>query len=308
MRPRPVTLCLGVVLAVLAIGAASAWMVSAPRSHLTRADIDFLDQPGDFKKGALVFAAADCASCHASPGQPDRMHLGGGFALPSPFGTFHVPNISPDPTDGIGNWRAQDLANALLSGVSPRGEHYYPALPYTSYAHMTLEDVRDLMAYLRTLPAVTGRPIAHELEFPFNVRRILGLWKMLYFHPSRPALTMTGGDALSRGRYLTEALGHCAECHSARNFLGAISRDTRFAGGADPEGLGFAPNITPAAIGDWSTDEIVEALTHRRTPAFMVIGSSMADVVANVAELPREDRESIALYLKSLPPRPTSSP
>src|SRR5689334_11319267 len=108
-----------VLLLVMALGVASAWRVSAPRSRLTRAGIAFLEKPGDPAKGALVFAAADCASCHATPGQPDRTRLGGGFALASPFGTFHVPNISPDPKDGIGNWRPTDLANALMSGVSP---------------------------------------------------------------------------------------------------------------------------------------------------------------------------------------------
>jgi mono/diheme cytochrome c family protein len=308
MRLPQSRLFLGIILFLLAMGVASAWMISAPRSRLTRADIAFLEQPGDPEKGALVFTAADCASCHASPGQPDRMRLGGGLALASPFGTFHVPNISPDRRDGIGNWRPEDLANAVMSGISPSGQHYYPALPYTSYAGMTLEDVRNLMAFLRTLPSVSGRPMAHELEFPFNIRRLVGFWKLLFFHRPRPALSFTPGDALNRGRYLAEVLGHCAECHSARNFFGAIERSTRFAGGPDPEGVGFAPNITPSAVGDWSTEEIVEALTNRRTPALRVIGSSMADVVANTAELPRGDLEAIALYLKSLPPRPTPSP
>jgi hypothetical protein len=90
-----------------------------------------------------MFDAGGCATCHASPGQTDRQRLGGGLALASPFGTFHVPNISPDPNDGIGRWRTIDLANALVSGVSPDGRHYYPALPYVDYAHMQVADVRD---------------------------------------------------------------------------------------------------------------------------------------------------------------------
>jgi mono/diheme cytochrome c family protein len=171
-----------------------------------------VDQGGDPTRGKLVFEAADCASCHASPGQPDRLRLGGGMELASPFGTFFPPNISPDPNDGIGRWRTIE--------VSPSGQHLYPALPYTSYAHMRVEDVKDLMAYLRTLPAVPGRTPRHELPFPFTIRRLVGFWKFLYLDrtPIRPDPARDA--AWNRGRYLVEAVGHCAECHSARNMLG----------------------------------------------------------------------------------------
>ena len=114
----------------------------------------FLSSPGHPDRGRIVFAAADCSSCHASPGQTDRLRLGGRLALASPFGTFRVPNISPDPDVGIGRWRTIDLANALLSGVAPSGQHLYLALPYTSYAGMRGDDIRDLMAFLRTLHPV----------------------------------------------------------------------------------------------------------------------------------------------------------
>src|SRR5690348_4346936 len=200
-----------------------------------------LERAGNAENGRLIFDAADCASCHASPGQSDRLRLGGGLALASPFGTLRVPNISQDPRDGIGRWRTADLANALLSGVSPRGTHYYPVLPYTSYTHMRLEDVCDLMAYLRTLPAVSGRPPAHNLPFPFNIRRLIGFWKLLFFHPGSIDQDPVRTAAWNRGRYLVEAVAHCAECHSSRNVLGAIRSSTRFAGGQDPEGVGFVP-------------------------------------------------------------------
>ena len=307
-RTRSRLIAGSMLLGLIVLGSAITWIISAPRSRLTHSDLVLLERPGDPEKGRLVFTAADCASCHASPGQPERTHLGGGLALASPFGTFHVPNISPDPQDGIGKWRTRDLADALLSGVSPSGEHYYPALPYTSYAMMTIEDVRNLMAYLLTLPRVSGTPSPHELTFPFDVRRLVGLWKLIFFHPRRSESASEPLNSLNRGRYLVEVLGHCAECHSPRNLLGGIKRGTRFAGGADPEGVGFAPNITPAGIGGWSKDEIIETLTHRRTPAFRVIGSSMADVVTDISQLSRSDQEAIASYLKTLPARPTPSP
>ena len=128
-----------------------------------------LPEIGDADRGRLIFAAGDCASCHASPGQPDRLKLGGGLALASPFGTFRVPNISSDPVDGIGRWTATDLANALLSGVSPAGKHYYPAFPYTSFARMQKADVQDLMAYLRTLPAVAGRAAGARYSLALSI-------------------------------------------------------------------------------------------------------------------------------------------
>jgi mono/diheme cytochrome c family protein len=295
-----------IVLVGLGVGAAGlAWFLSAPRPAFPEADAAALDEVGDPVRGGLVFDAGDCASCHASPGQPDRRRLGGGLALASPFGTFFPPNISPDPQDGIGRWRTIDLANALMSGVSPDGRHYYPALPYTGYAHMRVEDVKDLMAYLRTLPPVQGRSPPHDLPFPLTLRRLVGFWKLLFFNRTPIKPDPSRDAAWNRGHYLVEALGHCAECHSARNALGAIKESSRFAGGQDQEGVGFVPNITPAGIGHWTRQDIVEALTTGHTPELRQIGSSMADVVTNLAALRQNDRQSIAAYLLSLPPRPS---
>ena len=124
---------LAIFVVILALAGTAAWLVTDPRPAFSEEANSAFQQPGDPAKGQLIFAAGDCASCHASPGQPDRLRLGGGLALASPFGTFRVPNISTDRTDGIGAWRTIDLANALLSGVSPAGSHYYPAFPYPSY-------------------------------------------------------------------------------------------------------------------------------------------------------------------------------
>jgi mono/diheme cytochrome c family protein len=293
---------------LLVILAAVAWLASAPRPKIAKADATDLQQGGDPAKGRLVFIAGDCASCHASPGQQDRLRLGGGLALASPFGTFHVPNISPDPQDGIGRWQTADLANALLAGVSPSGSHYYPSLPYTSYAHMRLEDVRDLMAYLRTLPPVAGRPPPHEIPFPFSIRRLVGLWKLLFLDETPIAEDPAHGPAWNRGRYLVEAVAHCAECHSTRNIAGAIDPETRFAGGRDPEGTGFVPNITPGRLQPWSEADLAMTLTDGRTREGRVLGSTMREVVLNLAMLPRSDVEAIADYVRSLPARPTPRP
>jgi mono/diheme cytochrome c family protein len=308
MRRWIASLAAVTAVAVAGLVLAALWIVSAPRPAFSNADASRFEMAGDPALGRLVFAAGDCASCHASPGQSNRLRLGGGMALASPFGVFRVPNISPDPVDGIGRWRTVDLANALIAGVSPAGTHYYPGLPYTSFTHMTVADIRDLMAYLRTLPKVSGRAPPHELFPLFRIRRAIGLWKFLFFQEGPSPPDASHGDEWQRGRYLVETIGHCAECHSSRNLLGAIRPATRFAGGIDPEGVGYIPNITPARIGSWSVDQIVEVLTSGHTPDDRFIGSTMADVVTNTAMLPESDRRAIAIYLKSLPRRPTSQP
>ncbi|WP_456717142.1 c-type cytochrome [Bradyrhizobium sp. USDA 4353] len=293
---------------MIALGAAAAWLITAPRPAISADATGLYDQSGDPMRGEQVFLAGDCSSCHASPGQSDRLKLGGGIALASPYGTFRAPNISSDPTDGIGAWTVKDLANALLSGVSPNGSHYYPVFPYPSFSHMSLADVADLMAYLRTLPAVHGRAPPHELDPLFQIRRFVGFWKLLYFRPGEIKPEPAHDPQWNRGRYLVEALGHCDECHSSRDLFGGIKDKTRFAGGQDPVGTGFYPNITPARIGHWSQSEIAEMLRSGDTPDHGRVGSSMADVVTNTAQLPQADRDAIAAYIKALPPRPTPKP
>ncbi|OWV92810.1 alkylated DNA repair protein [Rhizobium sp. R72] len=303
---RPLTgILIWLFVAMLAL--AAIWLVTKPVAPIA-ADDQRLLRKGDPARGQLLFAAGDCASCHATPGQDDRLRLGGGLALASAFGTFRAPNISPDPTDGVGSWSNADFANAMLGGVSPHAKHYYPVFPYTSFTGMQLADIGDLWAYLKTLPAVSGRPPPHDLFVLFRARRLLGLWKLLFFREGYWPAHATGDDVLDRGRYLVETVGHCAECHSSRNLLGAIKASTRFAGGADPENTGFVPNITPARIGRWSEADISEMLKSGNTPDHGRVGSTMADVVANTAALPQSDLNAIARYIKSLPPRPTPHP
>ncbi|WP_407179047.1 c-type cytochrome [Bradyrhizobium sp. STM 3562] len=294
--------------AIGAAGVLAAWLITAPRPAASSIPAAAFEKTGDPARGRLIFAAGDCASCHASPGQPDRLRLGGGIALASPFGTFRPPNISMDPVDGIGAWQAKDLANALLSGVSPDGRHYYPLFPYPSFAHMTVGDVIDLMAYLRTLPAVQGRAPPHEISPLFRIRRMIGFWKLIFFDRTQIKPDVRRDPEWNRGRYLVESIGHCAECHSARNVFGAIEESTRMAGGLDPTGTGFVPNITPQHIGNWSKQDIAEMLKTGITPLHMRVGSSMSEVVTDTAMLPDSDRQAIATYLKSLPSRPTPEP
>src|SRR4051812_28371115 len=261
-----------VVVVVIVLGFGVFWVLTVPSTVPAGAGAGAPDSGN----GGIMFMMGGCASCHATPEQDDKTRLGGGLALKSPFGAFYAPNISPDPDHGIGKWSEADFATALTKGTAPDGQHLYPAFPYTSYQRMTLGDIRDLFAYLRTLPAVEDQSKQHELPFPFNVRRVLGIWKLLFLD-GKPFAPDPNKDALwNRGAYLVNGPGHCAECHSPRNFLGGIVASQRFAGGPDPTGEGWIPNITQHALGDWSVKDIAEMLETGLTPDDKV-GGDMAE-------------------------------
>jgi mono/diheme cytochrome c family protein len=256
----------------------------------------------DLANGKTMFHAGGCGSCHATPQQDDKTRLGGGLALKSPFGTFYVPNISADAKDGIGNWSEAQFVTAMTKGTSPDGRHYYPAFPYTSYQRMGSADLRDLFAFLKTLPAVQGSVRDHDLPFPFNIRRSLGMWKLLFLDGTPFQPDSGKPPQWNRGAYLVNGPGHCAECHSPRNFLGGVIAAQRFAGGPNPEGQGWIPNITQKALADYSEKDIVWLLETGDTPEGDSVGGQMTAVVRNTAQLPAEDRNAMAHYVKSLPP------
>ncbi len=301
------TVLLRLLVTLIAIAGAALYLLTIP-SVLSESEL--APRTADLANGETMFHAGGCASCHATPGQEDKTRLGGGVALNTAFGTFRAPNISPDPQHGIGSWSEIEFVNAMLRGVGRNGEHLYPSFPYTSYQRMTVDDVRDLFAFMKTLPAVERPSEPHDLKFPFNVRRAVGLWKLLYMDGRTFQPDPTREAALNRGAYLVSGPGHCAECHSPRDSLGGIIPERRFAGGPDPEGKGWVPNITPHEDGlaSWSANDIAYLLESGFTPDYDSVGSSMADVVANTSKLSAEDRAAIAAYLKSLPPRPGARP
>jgi mono/diheme cytochrome c family protein len=293
---------------LVAIGAAGFWVLTMPGVSGGTAITGL--KSGDAAKGEQIFWAGGCSSCHARPGTTgsDKLLLTGGVRLATEFGTFVTPNISPDNTDGIGNWSVDDLANAMRRGVNPSGHHLYPAFPYTSYVRMTDADIADLYAFLHSLPPAGSADPPNELSFPFNIRRGIGLWKLLYLDPD-PVVAIDGSNALlARGRYLVEGPGHCGECHTPRDRFGGLERGKWLSGAISADGKGKVPNITPGkgGIGDWSAKEIADFLETGFTPEFDTAGGVMTEVQENMARLPAEDREAIAAYLKAVPPLPTS--
>jgi mono/diheme cytochrome c family protein len=196
----------------------------------------------------------------------------------------------------------------MLRGVSPDGRHYYPSFPYTSFTRMQPGDVADLWAFLGTLPAVAGRHPGPDLAFPYGFRRGLGLWKLAFLSDA-PAVTVNTSDpAVARGQYLVEGPGHCGECHTPRNFAGALDDSRWLAGAPSPEGPGRVPNITggEGGIGDWSAGDIAYLLESGFKPDFDTVGGSMVDVQKNLAMLPEADHDAIAAYLKAVPPQASS--
>ncbi|WP_157015052.1 cytochrome c [Mesorhizobium xinjiangense] len=305
---RTLAAALGII---MILGGATLWLLTAPRSLDAAVLAEAPD--GDAARGERVFWTAGCTSCHARPRAEGEavLELAGGLELKTAFGTFVAPNISQHERDGIGGWSFADFANSMLRGVSPGGSHLYPAFPYASYARMDLSDVADLYAFMRTLPAVEGRPGGHSLDFPYNIRRGIGVWKLLNLHPEPVvALADDAPEAVRRGRYLVEGPGHCGECHTPRNRLGGSILAQWLAGAVAAEGDGIVPNITggEGGIADWSHNDIAYYLESGFTPDFDSVGGAMVAVQKNTARLPAEDLAAIAAYLKAAPPHPNGYP
>jgi mono/diheme cytochrome c family protein len=286
------------LLVLAALGGAVFWVVTIPATVSASALPAYSP---DVANGKTMFHAGGCSSCHATPKEEDRTRLGGGLELKSPYGSFYVPNISSDPNDGIGGWTEAQFVTAMWKGTSPDGRHYFPAFPYTSYQRMKLADVRDLFAYLKTLPAVAGKVRDHDVRFPFNTRRTLGGWKLLFLDGRPFTPNPAHNEQWNRGAYLANGPSHCAECHSPRNALGAIVEAQRFAGGPSPDGEGMIPNITQAGIGNYSAGDIEEILATGNNPDGDTVGGDMAAVVRNTGQLAKEERAAMAAYIKSLP-------
>ena len=275
-------------------GLIAFYVITMPR-NVDEARFDGL--AGDPSRGASVFHASGCASCHTEPKVEfsDTPILTGGQSFPSDFGTFLAPNISPSAEHGIGTWSVLDFANAVQRGVSPDGKHYYPVFPYTAYAQMSEQDIVDLKAFMETLPASDIPNQPHQVGFPFNIRRSLGGWKLL-FAGKDWVLQDAATPELIRGRYLVEAQAHCAECHTPRNALGGLDRSNWLAGSVLP-GEGKVPGITPKEL-DWAPEDVAYYLESGFTPDFDSAGGAMTHVVENMGQLTPEDRNAIAVYLQ----------
>lgn len=249
------------------------------------------------ERGLYLARAGDCIACHtAEGGKP----FAGGLPLQTPFGKIVASNITPDKDTGIGTWSDAEFIRAVKEGRGKHGEHLYPAMPYTAYAKVSDQDVRDIKAYLDTVPPVHNKVEANQLPFPFNIRMLMFGWNLLFFDKTPFKNNDKQSVEWNRGAYLVQGLGHCASCHTAKNFLGG---DEAALQGGSLQGW-YAPEITSnpyTGLGNWSTEDIVEYL-HTGGNARSVASGPMAEAVSNsLQHLSTADLHAVGVYLKSFP-------
>src|SRR3990172_870803 len=256
---------------------------------------------GDAKRGQYLAQAGGCRGCHTED-KKDAPPFAGGRALKTPFGTFYGPNITPDPKAGIGNWTQADFFRAMRLGERPDGANYFPAFPYPSFTKISDGDLRDLWAYLRSLAPSSRANRAHDLRFPFGWRSLVAIWKWLFFTPGPFVSDTKRSQIVNRGAYLVQALGHCGECHTPRNFLGGPKRSRFLAGGKTPEGKAVS-NLTPARLKKLSDAELKDFLVSGTTPDGDVPAEAMGEVIRNTtSQLTPEDLAALMAYLRALLP------
>jgi mono/diheme cytochrome c family protein len=257
-----------------------------------------IELAGDPDRGAYLARAGGCIACH-SDFERGGAPLAGGVALATDFGIIRSPNVTPGPA-GIGGWSVEDFARAVRQGVSPEGEPYYPAFPYPFYAGFSDQDVADLWAAFRTVPASDAPSVPPDMRFPFDQRWGLKLWRALYQHPPFVEPVDDRTADWNRGRALVEGAAHCAACHTPRNALGGRDLSARYAGNDDLPGGADAPAIDAASLqaGGWDVDALAYALRSGITPEGDVFGGGMGEVVMQgTSWLTDDDLRAMATYL-----------
>ena len=256
-------------------------------------------------KGAYLTAAGGCYGCHTDV-KNDGKPFAGGRPLETPFGVFYTPNITGDPETGIGSWTDEEFLKALKEGIGPSGHPYFPAFPYTSYTKMTDEDALAIKAHLISLPPVVQENNPHDVSPPFSWRWLQWGWRYLFFEEGPYMPPAGASEQVARGGYLVDALTHCGECHTPRNFLGGSDNSLYLAGAANGAEGELVPNITPddaTGIGDWSEGDLVSFMSDGMMPDFDNVQGSMAEAIDHsLSKLTEEDRAAIAAYLKSILP------
>jgi mono/diheme cytochrome c family protein len=289
---------------ILVLAAGTVAVMASVSSTIDAADAATFSEVE--QKGEYLAAAGNCVSCHTTD---NGGQFAGGLAFETPFGTIYSTNITSDPEAGIGQWSLEDFTKAMRHGEAPDGKHLYPVFPYASYAKVSDEDVAAIYAYLQTIAPVKSTQPENDLRFPYNQRWTLGLWKKMFLDDDRFDPQPEQSEEWNRGAYLVEALGHCAMCHTPRNFLGATDTDLAMTGGTYMtrfEGrlsAWSAPNLTSADSGlaMWSVDDITDYLKLGVSHRAGVFGPMNEVVLNSTRHLSRDDVRAMAVYLKSLP-------
>jgi mono/diheme cytochrome c family protein len=262
-----------------------------------------LRDPTLIARGDYLVTVGDCAGCHTAQGGAG---YAGGRSLATPFGNIPVPNITPDRETGLGNWSFEDFWQALHVGKGRHCELLYPAFSYTSYTKVTHDDALAMFAYLQSLPPVHQPASALALNFPYSLRNSLTAWRALYFKEGVYEPDPGQSEQWNRGAYLVQGLGHCNECHAARDTLGGTPQDVHLTGGQIPEQNWYAPDLSMQSNGGlqgWNEQDIVDLLKTGQSAKGAAFGP-MADVVAQSTQhMTDADLRAVATYLHSLPAR-----
>ena len=254
-------------------------------------------------RGGYLAKAADCAACHTMPGGAP---FAGGVKLGSPFGTFYGTNITPDAVHGIGKWSAAQFYKALHDGVAP-DKQLYPAMPYTSYRTMSRADSDAIYAYLMAQKPAAVANRDPELMFPFNVRFAVMFWNILSLKDKLPDASVGTSADWTRGQYLANALGHCAECHTSRGAFGQMNGARALQGSM--LGRVVPPDITPAGLAarGWTSADLQAYLATGISRQGSALGEMHPVVMLSTQHLSQGDLRALSTYLLGdapLPPAP----
>ena len=215
----------------------------------------------------------------------------------TPFGAIYSPNITPDPETGIGTWTFDDFKRAVHAGIRADGKYLYPAMPFDAFAKISEDDLGALWAYFRSLPPTRQANRDNE-RFPFNIRFGMVVWRSMFFS-ERPLAPDPGKSAQwNRGAYLVEALGHCGDCHTPRNLMGATIAGKRFQGAQIDQW--FAPDITAqplATVNQWDKPKLVAFLKNGSTANSTSLGPMQEVVHDSLGSLTPGDLDAMATYL-----------
>lgn len=291
MRSLVVPLILGAIFAAAGIFIVARWPIMEP--------VTLGMMEGDAKRGAYLARSAGCVACHTDV-KMGGAAMAGGAPLDTPFGRFVPPNLTPDPVHGIGDWTLDQFAVAVRQGVRPDGKAYYPAFTYEFYNQFTDQDMADLWTAFRTVPPVSVPTAQHDLNFPFNLRWGLKLWRARYMTQSETTPVMAQSDAWNRGQQLVNGASHCGACHTKRGLFGGLDANAKLEGNTNLPGGSKAPSISTEDLlsRGWTVANMAYALRTGITPDGDVLGGSMAEAIAQgTGMLTEEDREAIATYL-----------
>ncbi|MFV3324988.1 cytochrome c [Pseudomonas sp. NY15372] len=246
------------------------------------------------KRGEYLARAADCMACHTAKGGAP---FAGGLPIHSPFGTIYGTNITSDKQYGVGDYNSDEFFAALTEGKRKDGANLYPAMPYTSYHLLKREDADAIHAYLMTVPPINRPAPETSLSFPFNVRMGLTGWNMLYGKSVQLQPTEGKSEAWQRGQYMVEVLGHCGECHTPRNSIGALEQDKRLTGGL----LGgyLAPSLLAQDLAErgWTQPDLTTFLKHGISAQGSMFNEMFPVVHHSTQHLEDADLAAMATYL-----------